>query len=153
MAMIQAEVTRVAEWQTFPWGTMLTFATTLAALMLAALINHLRKTFLTKDEANVIANSLRERIATLVEEIDEVNQGCEEANRNAREAHRLAELTDRSLGEQWRRVTEEIIQPVKEMSRDLRETREMVLRYIQTQDNHTRDIEKLERRMDGRREQ
>jgi hypothetical protein len=151
LGMLQNETVRVAEWQTFPWAPLLTLSTTLTALMLGALVNYLRKIFLLREEANAMAAALRAEVGAVQKRVVKIDQSCIAATRAAEEAYRLAELADRAVGEQWRRVSEEIIGPVKDMSRDLRETREMLVRYVQTQDGHGKDIDRLERRIEAHR--
>jgi hypothetical protein len=140
---------RVAAWQMFPYGTLLTFATVLATLMLAALVNHLRSVFQTKESANEMGKALRGRIDDVDERIAENAQGIKEAKLQADEAYRMAQLNDRALGEQWARVSEQIIAPVKEMSRELRDTREMLVRYIEAQSSQEKTISNLERRVEN----
>lgn len=155
MTLLQAEA---PSWQTFPWGTLLTFGTVLATLGLAALVNHLRKVFLSRDEANAMStalrgemsamgNALRDHIGAMNSRMGDIEEGCAEANRAANEAFRMAQLTDRSQGEQWQRVTEELIKPVRQMAKELSDTRELVIKYITTQDGHAKEMERLERRV------
>jgi hypothetical protein len=139
-----------AAWQEFPWGLLITLSATATTLILYALVEYLRKKFFSREEANEMGKTLRKSIASLGKDLDELETRCGDALRLATESYRKSELLDRAQAEQWERVTEEIIRPVREMAREIRETRELVIEYMGTQKSQQRDIERLERIIDGK---
>ncbi len=155
---IALQEVQVASWQTFPFGTLLTLATVLSTLGLGALLNHLSKIFFSVKEAdalgdslrketNAMGDSLREKIAEMQEDQKALLEQCRTTLRIAEEASRIAELAMRSQGEQWARISEELIRPIRQMSAEIKQTRETLVAYVTTQDAHTKEFERLEKRL------
>ncbi len=152
------EPVNVASWQTFPFGTLLTLATILSTLILGALLHHFSKIFFSiknadamseamRKENNALGDSLRTKIADLRQDQKALGEQCRVTLRVAEESSRLAELAMRGQGEQWARISEELIQPIRQMSAEIKQTRETLVAYVTTQEGHTREFDRLDKRI------
>ena len=139
----------MADWQTFPWGTVLTLATVLSTLILGALVNYLRDRFMSVKDADKLGDSLRAKIKAQADLYAGMRAEMAAQGKQTEEAYRMAQLTERSLGEQWQRVSEEIIRPVREMAVELRKTRELLIQYNTSHDALAKDFARMERRIDS----
>lgn len=152
------DAVNVVPWQAFPFGTLLTLATILSTLILGALLHHLSKIFFSvkaadamseslRKENNALGDSLRAKIADLRQAQKDVDEQCRVTLRVAEEASRLSELSMRGQVEQWARISEELIQPIRQMSAEIKQTRETLVSYVALQEVHTREFDRLDKRL------
>jgi len=146
--LLQRGVT-VAEWQTFPFGAFFTLSAMAGSLLFAAAMWKASEFFSTKKEASATRAELIEMLDGYGKRLGKTENTCATTTHVADDNARAIKHLERQQGEQWRRISEEIIQPVREMSKELRETRETLVKYMQTQDSHGKDIARIEKRLDG----
>lgn len=139
----------MVDWKDFPWGALLTLTGMLSALVLAALNSHFSDKFLSEKDGNALGDSLRKKIGLQDERIERLRNEVYTAAKQAEEAFRHSQLVDRMITEQWERITEELIGPIREMSKEFRTTREMLVKYMEAQDNLSRNVARLEKANDS----
>jgi len=147
LAQSTQELRQVAEWQTFPFGALFTLTGMLSALLLAALSNHFRDKFMSQADSDKMGKALRLEIADQKAEIQKMRGDLGITERVSNDALRNAQQLERAVGDQWKRISEELIQPIRDMSKELRDTRETLVRYVQTQDGHGKEISRLEKQI------
>jgi hypothetical protein len=149
MSFVLAQGVTVAEWQTFPFGPFFTLSAMVGSVLFAAAMWKASEYFSTKKETLATRAELIETIDGYGKRLAKTENVCATTQHVADDNARAIKHLERQQGEQWRRISEEIIQPVREMSKELRETREMLVKNMQTQDSHGRDIVRIEKRLDG----
>lgn len=145
-------------WRSFPWSVVITLVTLLTGLAVAALHNRFRAYFFSIQDADKMRQSIDAQITaakeTALREIASLRE--KEADHHtdmksrldlvenaAEEAFRKSELTERSMGEQWSRVTEMLVAPLSELAKEQRQMKDLLIRSLADGENLKREVDSL----------